>query len=131
MKLQMHENSLKIQILFVLYLNLSLLELLLDPVPIELVSAWYPLEPLLKPLTSDSLFELLLDPVPIELVLAWYPLGPELKLLTSDSLFVKSKSNPNGGKTLLFTNVWTAGSCFGNGDKTLWGSMKVSGIILK
>ena len=39
-----------------LYLNRSRLELLPDPVPIELVSAWYPLEPALKPLTSDSLF---------------------------------------------------------------------------
>ena len=38
------------------YLSLSLFELLPDPVPIELVSAWYPLEPALKPLTSDSLF---------------------------------------------------------------------------
>ena len=59
-----------------------------------------------------SRFELLLDPVPLELVSAWYPLEPELKLLTSDSLFVKSKSNLNGGKTLL-------------------GFIKVSGIILK
>ena len=38
-----------------LYLNLSRFELLLDPVPIELVLAWYPLEPELKLLTSDSL----------------------------------------------------------------------------
>ena len=78
-----------------LYLNLSRFELLLDPVPIELVSASYPLEPpllepLVKPLTSDSLFELLLDPVPIELVSAWYLLEPSLKPLTSDSLFVNS-----------------------------------------
>ena len=73
-----------------LYLNLSLFELLPDPVSIELVSAWYPLEPLLKPLTSDSLFELLLDPVPIEVVSAWYLLEPSLKPLTSDSLFVNS-----------------------------------------
>ena len=77
-----------------------------------------------------SRFELLLDPVPIELVLAWYPLEPALKLLTSDSLLVKSKSNPNGGNNLFFSNVWTAESCVGNGDKTLWGSIKVSGIIL-
>ena len=42
---------------FVLYLSLSRFELLPDPVPIELVSAWYPLEPALKPLTSDSLFD--------------------------------------------------------------------------
>ena len=69
-----------------------------------------------------SRFELLLDAVPIELVSAWYPLEPALKLLTPDSLFVKS---------LVFTNIWTAGSCFGNGDKTLGGSIKVSGIILK
>ena len=40
-----------------LYLSLSRFELLPDPVPIELVSAWYPLEPALKPLTSDSLFD--------------------------------------------------------------------------
>ena len=59
-----------------------------------------------------SRFELLLDPVPIELVLARYPLEPELKLLTSDSLLVKSRSNLNGGKTL-------------------WGFIKVSGIMLK
>ena len=38
-----------------LYLNLSRFELLLDPVPIELVLARYPLEPELKLLTSDSL----------------------------------------------------------------------------
>ena len=64
------------------------------------------------PYLNLSRLELLPDPVPIELVFAWYPLEPELKLLTSDSLFVKSKSNLNGGKTLL-------------------GFIKISGTILK
>ena len=92
-----------------LYLILS--ELLLDPVPMELLA--------LKLLTSDGLF---VKSLVFKLVSAWYPLESALKLLTSDSLFVTS---------FVFTNIWRAGRCFGNGDKTLWGSMKVSGIILK
>jgi hypothetical protein len=87
----------------VLYLNLSLFELLLDPVPIELVLAWYPLEPALKLLTSDSLL-----------------VKSKSNLNGGKTLWGSTKES-----------IWTAGSCFGNGDTTLWGSIKVSGIILK